>query len=459
VRERSSRSGPEESLSHERASWVLSAVCVLATSAGLSCARAAPDLSAVLVTIDAASARYLGTYGNQLDATPRLDALAEQSTVFERAYAQAPMTLHSTSSYLSGRYPSLKRGRVRLERPLAELLREAGLRTAAFSENPWVTRAYGLHVGFEDFREYFPFKAYKQSSIDFERRDSARTIQDVTAWLDAHAGERSFVYVHLLPPHAPYDPPAPFGGRFSAEFEEPAVDLATMLEADRGERELDARQVEHLRARYQENLAYADHQVGRLIDFLADRGRLDRTLLIVISDHGEAFMEHGRLLHNSTLYEEMIHVPLLIRFPPSLPRQPPRWSGVVELTDLLPTVCDALAIGSCEPRHGRSLLGRMAEEHREDGVARAWTAHRIGRLATLVLERRKLILDQETQRAEYYDLVRDPGESSDLAASAPDDVARLSELLAQTGSVSVRHEDAEIDARTRELLRSLGYAE
>ena len=168
----------------------------------------------MLVVLDAAGARHLGCYGSELPTTPRIDAFAREATVFERAYAQAAWTLPSVGSFMTGRYPPLQalEKRVGEGEMLAKVVQRAGLRTGAFSENPYVTRPFGFAAGFEEFREYFPFGALARSPDRFERRDSRRTVDEALAWMRTKRGERFFLYVHFLMPHAPYDPPPPFGG-------------------------------------------------------------------------------------------------------------------------------------------------------------------------------------------------------------------------------------------------------
>lgn len=193
-----------------------------AVLAGLLCAACAerapaPDASVVWIVLDAATARASSLYGNERATTPELARLAARATVFERAYAQAPATFPSAVSYLTGYYPPRgdRNVRAQLRSPVAVLLRQAGLRTAAFSESPYVNRGYGFGEGFETFEAYLPFQTFRQSPHGFERSDSERTTRDAITWLDAHADERVFLYVHFLLPHAPYDAPEPFRGRFA----------------------------------------------------------------------------------------------------------------------------------------------------------------------------------------------------------------------------------------------------
>ena len=178
------------------------------------------DLSVVLIVLDAAGARHFGAYGNALPTSPHFDALARDgSTLFTRAYSQSAWTLPSAASFLTGRYPPRRKQtatRVAGE-TLATLLHDAGFVTAAFSENPFVTSTYGFERGFRDFHEYFP-KALLDDDPRFYTTESARPTSDAVAWLDAQGPRRVFLYLHLLTPHSPYQPPTPFRGRFDPDY-------------------------------------------------------------------------------------------------------------------------------------------------------------------------------------------------------------------------------------------------
>ena len=179
--------------------------------------------------------------------------------------------------------------------------------------------------------------------------------------------------------------------------------------------------------------------------------------MIVTSDHGEAFGEHGRMLHNHTVYEEMIHVPLIIRFPPGLGSPPSRWRGVVELTDLLPTICDVLAIPRPSKIHGASLF-RLASDGQVTGrLARSWTSLMPRVFGGLIAGHHKLILDMNSGRVELYDLRDDPGERKDMSADRPTLAAQLRRLLPSTDAGTVEVVETELGDTTLGQLRSLGY--
>ena len=430
----------------------------------VACARAphADELSVVFVVLDAAGARHFGCYGNELPTTPHIDAFAADATLFERAYAQAAWTLPSAGSYMTGQYPPMHSEDLRVveSETLARSLQAAGLRTAAFSENPYVTRGFGLATGFDEFREYFPYELLRRSTQRFDRLDSGRTVDEALGWVRDQGGKRFFLYVHLLAPHAPYDPPPPFAGRFDPDYAGSVHGLPETLAAiEDGTIAIDARDLAHLRLQYQENLAYSDHQAGRLLDGLDDLGVLDRSLVIVTADHGEAFREHGALQHNTTVYEEMIHVPLIVRLPSDAPL-PERFGGVVELRSIFPTVCAALAIAGCPEALAPSLFERIRDAQVRPGLARSWARGKKGSFVALVTPRHKLIARAHSfEPLALYDLERDPGEAQDLRASEPELVREARIWLRDPNLEFFVGGKATVDPATRERLEALGYTE
>ena len=211
----------------------------------------------------------------------------------------------------------------------------------------------------------------------------------------------------------------------------------------------------HLRALYRENLAYADHQVGSLLRGLRERELLEDTVFILSSDHGEAFGEHGTVLHGLSLYEEEIHVPLVIRFPERFGTLPPEWHGMVELVDVVPTLRDALELPP-RPSSGRSLLSLIRQEGPPELAARAWLKTRRTQLAAVISPDWKLIVDVASGQHTLYDLSSDPKETRDLAAFAPARVKRLETELREPAHV-LRYGVAKIDNGTTEKIEALGY--
>ena len=438
------------------ATLMLTALAALAALAALvGCAREPARTSAVWIVLDAAAAGHFGAYGHPAGATPHIDAFAQDAVVFDRAYAQWPSTLVSAASYLTGRYPAARRPGQRLEDPtVIGAARAAGFFTVGFSENPFISADFGFTDEFDEFHEVGPMTAELNPLHDLARRDTAKTIDRTIEWLAAHEGEDFFLYLHLIPPHAPYDAPPPFAGRFA---EPSSGDLRGLMPEVTGivqsGRELTPHERERLARLYRENLAFVDHHVGRLLDALAALDLLPGLVVIVTSDHGEAFGEHGRILHGTDLYDEQVRVPLVIRPPDALAIEPRRLAGPVQLVDLAPTLAELMGL-ELEPGHGQSLLPRLRGEA-EGGVARMW----INRRTAVVSDGHKLVVPPLGGRPSLFDLEADPGEQVDVAAERPGLVARLRRLSKPTGPARVELQPFTLTPELGEQLRALGYGE
>jgi arylsulfatase len=280
----------------------------------------ARDWNVILVILDATRADALSCYGNPQRTTPTLDRIARRSVQFIESSSSASYTLSSTASLFSGLYPSTHqvldwKDRLGEGFPvLGEALWEKGMLTTAIVANPCISGAYGMDRGFDHF--------VVVPQVRDGRMDSAAVnscLAELTPQLADPGVSSFFLYLHYLEPHMPYDPPEPIRGLVTRRSSTPDLvpTVANIRDPEHAwglEREqLSA----HYRALYHGNLTHVDFQLAKALARLGQEGLLDRTLLIITSDHGEAFLEHGRMLHGSTVYREEVYVPLLIRFPPS----------------------------------------------------------------------------------------------------------------------------------------------
>lgn len=401
--------------------------------------------------------------------TPAIDAFARGATVFEDALTQAPWTRPAVTSVLTG-LPPLVHGVTTLESrlpasalTLPEVLRDlpdGGYRTAAWSTNWHVIRKTGLAQGFEDFH-FFP-NGPRPGVVN----------RSVAAWLDRYldrARERPdeprrpfFLYVHALDPHAPYRPPEDLWQRFAPGVENPRAGTREYLRriygASGAER---ARLLAALPPLYDAEVALADRGFAELLSILDARGLRDGTLIVLLSDHGEEFDEHGNLGHGNDLYQETLRIPLIIRVPG---REPGRISGTALPMDVAPTVLAALGVPKPDAMAGVDLLA--AGRGRAEAAARPAFAHldyerRAG--VSVVLGGWKLI-EPLTRRfargSELYDLSRDPGEHENLAGSRPVRAGYLRSLIRRhllaTGG-GAEGERMELDPEVRRGLEALGY--
>jgi len=300
----------------------------------------APDI--VVVVIDTLRADSLSLYGHDRPTSPTLDAIAADGLWFERAYAQSGWTLASFASLLTGLYPHQhlvsrdgclpeRFGRMApATRTLAEALGEAGYATGAWMNNTFLAPEFGLQDGFDTYD-------YKGATND-QHRTAADTVTGGLDWLDKQEeGKPAFLMLHFMEPHLDYAPPADIHGTFATgprpeKLKYPAnPNPFTMVQS--GQLELDEAERVYLKQLYDEEILAADRALGQLVDGLKARGRYDNTLLVVTSDHGEEFWEHGRFEHGHDLWSELTRIPLVLHGPGA--RGGKKVETIVEHVDLV----------------------------------------------------------------------------------------------------------------------------
>jgi arylsulfatase A-like enzyme len=404
----------------------------------------------LVVVSDTLRRDHLPVYGYERDVSPRIDAFAQTSAVFERAYAQSPSTKPSIASLFTSLHPH-QHGTVYNEHvlssdfvTLAEVFREAGYDTAGFTENPMIGSEFDFDQGFGVYELHA--KRHGRGSARADGFDEA-----VSDWLESRRERECFLYVHYVDPHSPYAPPAEFRGRFHA------------AEGAAGEGlRVDSRQLaqrEKAIARYDEEILYVDSRFGGLLDRLEALGLRSSTIVVFVSDHGEAFGEHGHFHHSKSVYAELIDIPLLISFPAKL--APGVRSEPVAHIDLFPTLLDLAGI----PREGLALEGRslasaegagledrvILSEHLREG----WGT----RQRALISGSWKLVEGLDTRARELYDLSSDGADAVNRLADAPD--AQPAELAAAMDRLGAREFPAatrvELAGETLSALEALGY--
>jgi arylsulfatase A-like enzyme len=436
---------------------------------------AGPGPNVVFVTIDTLRADHLGCYGYPRPTSPFIDGLASEGTLCKDASASASWTKPSTGTLFTGLHPSrhgaLYHGSL-LHVPdgkqtLAEAFRSHGYVTAGFVANPNLKRVFAFDRGFDVYfdspvedtvtlacirgtwfgRLLMEFLRH-QFNWNYEN-DCVRMNSEVLAWLEKNRQQRFFLYLHYIDPHIPYDPPA----RYRDEF---AQDHGTALFNERKRRVgIDL---------YDGEIRYCDEAVKALVAKLREYGLWEDTLLVLTSDHGEEFFEHGGWLHGRTLYEEQLRIPLVVRVPDAPPRVLP---GPAEQIDVAPTLLELAGAPVTAELPGRSLVAEIA-----GGVAPAArtafaTLDRRGeRGATAMRAQWKLLFHEQVGKAllrppfELFALSSDPGERRDLVVERP---LRRRWLEGELAALERRHRSAlprtgaEIDRELEERLRALGY--
>lgn len=433
----------------------LLALCLLGCGASEPPIPAQPNI--VIFMLDAARADHFGIYGYERPTTPHIDAFAQTATRYTRAIAEGSFTFASASALFSGLPPHrtglLKARRLGNDLVLfAEVAQRAGYRTRAYSENPYVTAAFGFDRGFQLFDAVLSYQSYRNKPLRFEQSDASPGIDRTLRFMTEEPGVPFLAYLHLLRPHNPYTPPDVFAGHFGSLPNSNDGHTKTLFAIDRSKRKVKPPRLANIMALYDENLAYGDATFGRLLEGMRARDLLDDTIIIVLSDHGEAFLEHGRLLHGSTTFDEMIRVPLLIRVPGQEARvvdQP------VQLADLGTALREVVA-GPGAP------LERLADLRRGiDDPTLSWSLLAHHRACARTPDRKLIVDTRSLEAVAYYDLGSDPEELTTLPLD--DEGTRLLELLRtriREGHASLtRSSGRPLDPALLEQLRVLGYTE
>lgn len=421
-----------------------------------------PDI--VLIILDAARPDHFGSYGYGRPTTPHIDRLAEESLVFSNAFALAPYTRCSVPTMITGLsfldhgVVSDKEGLDDAATTLAEYLRRAGYTTACFSANPNNSRSRGFDQGYDEF-----FQMWRRRT----RREPAnphRVSDHALEWLAEHDGTTPLhLQLHYLPPHSPYRPAPAFnlftdpryGGSFTGNMEALRGINTNRLKPTESD-------IAHIAALYDGNLRMVDDAVGVFLRKLQERSRWRDTVVLVTSDHGDALYEHGKMGHNSTLYDEMLRVPFVLRLPAGSAGNGVDTGRLVSLADITPTLVAAAGIRPPDELDGIDLAGDPSGYRTAVGrylVLR--DAHHPPVLGLRSL-RWKVMLTPAGHGA-LYDLRSDPAERDDLVLDRPGVFVGLREHLTRRASrpplVPPSPVRPEIDETDREMLRALGYAD
>ncbi|MDJ0852497.1 MAG: sulfatase, partial [Myxococcota bacterium] len=451
----------------------------------LACSAPGPAQPLVLVVVfDAASARYFGAWGDPEGATPHIDRLASEAVVFAQASSQSPTTPPSTASLLTGVRVTTHQmlATSRLDEELAtlpELLGAHGFRSYAVVANPLAgAPELGLARGYDEAVLVYGKPGNEEPAGVSEPKGrpgrlakergkrplpTPEQVNDaVEALLPRLHEAPSFLYVHYLQPHEPYDPPEAYRELYDIPDEPSWSELHAEVEKANATRVARPGLVEALEARYRANLRHADAAFGALRERIEDAGLWDGALVVFLSDHGEAFFGHRRFGHNAHLYEDMIHIPFLVRPPTAAGIPPRRLSQPVETIDLLPTILDALGLPVPPQAEGDSLWPLIR------GEAKALVGPEVV-TSTMSRERHAIRLGRwkyirgPRDREELFDLAEDPDETRNLVAPdhphLPPLSAHLQTIIDTPATSTPKPTTLWQDPETRSLLEELGYLE
>jgi len=393
-------------------------------------------LNVVLVTFDTTRADRIGCYGYQHGLTDVLDQLAKRGVIFDSAFAPVPLTLPSHTTMLTGLYPpehGLRvngSGRLGNNVPLlSEILKNSGYDTGAFLAAFVLNSKFGLNRGFDVYDDDLSDSEPGEHSFD-RRRTGVRVVDSALQWLEKRTNEPFFCWIHLYDAHAPYDARE---GLFGDQFQDQPYDAGIAVEVQ---------------------------QLDRVLQFLESRQLQDRTIVVVVGDHGEGLGEHGEEEHGLLLYNTTVRVPMVVVAPQDC-RPGHRVDEPVSLVDLTPTLLDMLGLPANDGMRGRSLKDSLAGMSIPPHPCYVETEapfldNRWAPMQAVVSDKWKYVY---TTRGELFDLQNDPDERTNLWEVESDQRKELQAILEQmqdefvplsTGNVSLSDKD-------RQILASFGY--
>lgn len=411
-----------------------------------------PDV--VLIVMDTTRADRLGVYGHDRDTSPRLDAFAQESEVYERAWSTSPWTLPSHASLLTGRYVSAHGAHMKDgvasdslgENPahlassavtLAEILREEGYATAAFAGAGWLAPEFGLLQGYE-----------VQDAENFRTIPAAEITTRAKRWIDTIPNDQPLhLLLNYFDAHDPYRP-LPAFDLWSGELATPP-EKGNGWSQEKAERNL---------ALYDGEIRGMDHQIGVLLDHFERTRGLENALVVITADHGEAFGEKGAVGHAVWLYEPLIRIPMIVRRPGGTPA---RHLDPVSIVDVLAIVQESTGI-ELPPGVDSRLPGTreliLAEEHTSPLFRKLWKLERD--LDAAIAWPHKIIANRPG-KAELYRLDLDPSESHDVADGEREKqlLGRLDRALAELSPLPDDGQAPEVRPEIQDQLRELGYVE
>jgi arylsulfatase A-like enzyme len=430
----------------------------------------------LLLTIDSLRADHLGCYGYGPPTSPRIDAFAAQAALFRHAYATTPWTLPSHVSILTGLNADVHG--VDTDKAilsdkavtLAEALHQHGYWTGAVVCAPLLRRRYGLDQGFDVYDIGLMGANYRRARLV---KVAAGVTDKALHYIDDHEAQPFFLWLHYWDPHYDYNPAQQYVDLFDPDYHGriDGLDIQNRTDIAPG---MDERDLRHLIALYDGEIRYTDDAVGALLDGLHKRGLMQNTMIVLVADHGEEFLDHGGTGHTWTCYEELMRVPLVIRVPWIKPAAQ-AFDQQVSQIDILPTVLAALSIDYDKSSvQGRSLMELIAHGAPLGGRAllmetragRLQPRGKIGRWTAVLTSRgikyHRYLRDEAVEM--MFDLAGDPREQSDLSGRRPDEASELSRQLQL-----LRGRDERLRERLRigreeklnteqvEMLRGLGY--
>lgn len=433
----------------------------------------------ILISLDTLRADHLGTYGYHRDTSPDIDALAEESVVFEKAVVQSPWTLPSHMSIMTSLYPSfhglcdkdtfspLSEEHI----TLAELLKKGGYKTAAFTDGGFVSAKFGFDRGFDTY--------------DDQGGGIKSILPKAKMWLEAHKTEPFFIFIHCYDIHSPYNPPSPYDTLFHdfpyrGNIIPSNRKLTKMLN---NQLDISDEDINHIISFYDGGIRYTDAMIGDFLSYLKNLDLYNQSLIFLTSDHGEEFYEHGSILHWQLYFNPDLHVPLIMHMP-GFSKRGIRIKDLVRSIDILPTVLDIAGIPNHSQAQGRSVLPMIGRKEnfltrfllrfsdlfkKEATISFAETKYYKHRKlespfrSVITDDGYHMIYDQEPDSMQLFNLVLDPGAQNNIVNDNNDIAERLlarsKELYSACNKPNQTAPEISLDQQTLKQLGALGYVD
>jgi arylsulfatase A-like enzyme len=444
----------------------------------------------LLISVDTLRPDYMSCYNPDGARTPHMDQIANDGILFQRAFTSAPWTLPSFVSIMTGLPASVHTVKTIQNRvpdtllTLAEVLKDNDYHTAAIGDNPYLTPHFNLSQGFLEYN-FFPktgvslgnslgsnvVSGWLLPGLDKAEASTSDLTQMAVEWLDGNHDHSFFLWLHYFDPHMPYSPPSDYLPDIP-----PLPSIGTSFGDDRlhdiryGDYVPILPEREWIKLLYRSEVRYVDDNIGRLIMHLKKLGIYDETLIVFFSDHGEEFWEHGGFEHGHTLYNELLHVPFIIKLPRSLQASDIHpIEDKVAVQSIMPTVLDLCGIDFPGTEMTSPSLATMwrspSARQKKDPLYSTALYIREDR-ESIAVDGMKYIRFTITPREELYDLAKDPQEQYSIAVSYPQTLKKARTLLDEFHSQSRTVRDAlgielaervQMDDETMKRLRSLGY--
>jgi len=414
-----------------------------------------PDLPAniVLVSIDTLRADHVGCYGHHRNTTPNLDRIAEEGVRFENVVSTTSWTIPAHAGMFTSQYDLVHGVLSHTDRlddnrtTMAETMKKAGYKTAGFYSSITMDPVFGFGQGFDEYISCYSYSSYvdpfrngspnenftslrariQQAVPDKDFNLQELSWQDVTgptvhrkvaAWLDDHHDERFFLFVHYWDPHYDYVPPSPYDTMFDPHYEGD-INGKDFISNPNIKPDMDPRDLEHVMALYDGEIRFTDHYVGLLVEKLESLGILDESLLIITSDHGEEFFEHGSKGHRNNLYDESIMVPLIMRYPEQLPAGK-TIARQARIIDIFPTAAALMEVPGSPEAMGENLAPYMkgqAQMPELSGLSQLELEN--NSLFSLRTLQWKFLYHRQAESAICFDLEEDPAEKEAVPWKTP----------------------------------------